>query len=79
MAAENIIGEVITEGGRQVKFGKDTGRKCPACDKNTLRIRADIDHTASLECPSCAYLEHVPSETVADLRDMKGRPVKKAK
>jgi DNA-directed RNA polymerase subunit RPC12/RpoP len=77
--AENITGDMITEAGRTVKFGRDTGIKCPACGKgeepNTLKVRSLIDNTAEIECPSCGYSECVPAEQVSEIRDIKGRLV----
>jgi len=79
--SETIVGDLVTVEGRQVKFQKETDKPCPSCgtDKNgrMLHVRSDIGGTAQLECPNCSYVENVPSEMVADLKDMKGRPIKR--
>jgi DNA-directed RNA polymerase subunit M/transcription elongation factor TFIIS len=81
--AEHIIGDLITAEGRTVKFGKATDKACPNCGHgetpNMMHIRVIIDNTATIECPSCGYSEHVPKELVEEIRDMKGRLVKPPK
>lgn len=78
--AELIRGDLITQEGRTVKFGKSTGRPCPICgDKENggiMHVRSNIENTAQLECPSCGYTENVPSETVMEFKDIKGRTIK---
>lgn len=83
--AENIIGDLVSEKGRQVKFEKKTERACPSCNANgihedrVLYIRANIENSVTLECPNCAYSEHKPISEVPEAQgqvtDIKGRPL----
>ena len=75
IVAENIIGDVFNEAGRQVKFGKDIGIICPVCGKNNMHVRAVIENTATIECPSCGYIENKPAEFVTQAHDLHGRPL----
>jgi len=78
---ENIRGDLITEGGRSIKFGKDTGRNCPVCGRgdnpHTLKVVSMLENSALIECPSCGYSENVPSDTVVEIKDIKGRIIKR--
>jgi uncharacterized Zn finger protein len=79
--AEHIIGDLITAEGRTTKFGKVTDKPCPDCGRgekpNMMHVRVIIDNTATIECPSCGCVMHVPKEEVEELRDLKGRIIKK--
>lgn len=85
--AENIIGDVITEGGRTVEFGKQTSIDCPSCNPTGSRgdrklyIRSNIEKSVTLECPACAYNEHKPVSDVPEaqeaITDIKGRPIQR--
>ena len=85
--AENIIGDMVTERGRTIKFGAATNLDCPACnstgvrDNRKLHIRSNISDSVTLECPSCAYNEHRPvsevPEAQGNVTDIKGRPLKR--
>jgi len=85
--AENIIGDVITEKGRTIEFGKKTSFDCPSCNPTGARedrklyIRSNIENSVTLECPSCAYNVHKPisdvPEALESITDIKGRPIKR--
>lgn len=85
--AENIIGDTISREGRRVEFGDVTRIDCPSCNPTGTRedrklyIRSNIQNSVTLECQTCAYTEHKPAtdipEAMGDLRDIKGRPVRK--
>ena len=83
--AENIRGDIITEAGRDVKFGAKTSEDCPSCNPTgskdrKLFIRSNIENSVTLECPNCAYNVHKPVSDVPEaqghIRDILGRPVR---
>ena len=64
--AETIRDNVMTARNREIEFGKNTGKLCPRCgkqSKQTLRVRSCHDHMEQLECANCGYTEH-RAETV---------------
>lgn len=84
--AENILGDLVSEKGRRVKFEKKTSLPCPSCNSNgihedrVLHIRSHIENSVTLECPNCAYTEHKPMDEIlefAPITDIMGRPIER--
>lgn len=83
---ENIRGDLISEEGRTISFGKKTDKFCPSCNPGAsredrfLHIVSNIENSVTLECPKCAYQEHKPisevPEALGQITDIKGRPIK---
>lgn len=78
--AEYIKGNLMSEAGRTIKFGKDTNIVCPVCGKgenpSTLKVRATLETEIEVECPACGYNICMPKEQVDGATDIKGRPIK---
>lgn len=84
--AENILGDLVSEKGRRIKFEGKTSIPCPSCNSSgihenrVLYIRSHIENSVTLECPNCAYTEHKPVDEIpefASTTDIMGRPIKR--
>ena len=73
---ENIQSDVL-QGDGKTKYLRDTDKDCPACHKQDLKVKTDLEDTVELECPNCLYNEFKPSTEFPpeSLVDIKGRPI----
>lgn len=62
----NVFGNINKD-----KYKYITEITCPSCKKDLLHVISIIENSATIECPRCGYLQHLPSNHLINLKEIK--------